>query len=67
MIVQRTGGRTFWTQPLRLGAVLQKDVDLALFQLQFHALHLPGTLDAKNATIQFSILHPTIVARGLDP
>jgi hypothetical protein len=62
MIVQRAGRTTFWARPWDIFGVIQIDVDLSFFQLQFHPLDLPWGLNSKNATIELSILHRTIFA-----
>jgi len=46
MIVKRVRRGTFWTQPSYIFGVIQIDVDLAFFQLQFHALDFPRGLDS---------------------
>ena len=60
MIVERTAGSAFGTGPVQFVLVGQIDVDLALLQLELHALHLPGSLDTQDAAIQFAILHTEI-------
>ena len=62
MIIQGTGRGTFRAGPALLGGMLQIDMDLARFQFQFDPLHLPRSLNAQNATIEFTILHTRIVA-----
>jgi len=50
MIVEGAGRGTFWAQPTGIFVVIQIDVDLAYFQLQFYPLDLPRGLDSSPET-----------------
>jgi ABC-type branched-subunit amino acid transport system substrate-binding protein len=56
MIVKRAGGGAFWAQPSYLLGVSQIDVNLAFFQLQFHALDSPRGLAIEEVNSQGGIL-----------
>ena len=58
MVVELAGSPAFWTRPIDQVVVSQANMDLALFQLQVHRVHVPGGLDSENTPIQFTILHP---------
>jgi hypothetical protein len=58
MVVQLARRSALWTRPIDRVIVCQANVDLTHLQLQFHRIHMPGSLDSENAPIKFTVLHP---------
>jgi hypothetical protein len=68
MVIQPASHPAFQARPTLQLLVLQIYGHLALAQLQFHSFHGPGCFNSQNLSVQFTILHPPIVASGVrDP